>query len=236
VRPLPNRDSLPLSVDEPTRRLAQYALENNYRHLAQSRAEEVAERARKRVPPPANILEGRLAADYLAKLISTLTGDVLDSHRAYGSIRWLWYLRRVPDDLFQGAYTTTLGYDSALAESLSWFLPGEDASMDSKLIAFPINASVFRHVCRFVGGAKLLAHLHAMYRRAGKGAAIDTSTPIPFAQQDHSLNEAIGIYDVRHDRTNEFARTGLGLTGEIPDAAIWEEETKSAASLLFLSI
>jgi hypothetical protein len=222
--------------DAATLRFAQFFQQTDWRRLVEQHADEIACRARQRVTPTGGLLEGEIAAEYLEQLIDAVTAEILKHHDAYGSVRWLWYLRRLPDDLFSGHRTTTLGYDRALAEALSWYLPATDESTSPTLVAFAADMAAFRHACRFVAGAKLLSHLHALYRRAGKGAAIEARSHRPFAKEDRALTDAIRTYDDRHHRTNQLDRSGLGLAAAEPDAESLEHNARADASSLFLSI
>jgi len=115
----------------------------------------------------------------------TTSGDTIPT----SSVRWLWYLRRLPAEFFGGIYVTTIGYDRGLAESLTWFSTGGDADNSDKQVNFRIDDSAIRHVCRYVAAVKVLSHLQIAYRRVGKGASLDTRKRIPFAASG-SLQES----------------------------------------------
>ena len=213
-----NTESLPQVRDIATFRFAQFVSQPDWPRLAKQHGEEIARRARRRVTPSGALLEKESAAEYVEQLIDAVSRDILDHHDAYGSVRWLWYLRRLPNELFSGEYRTTLGYDRALAESLSWHLTGKDESIDPRLIAFRVDEATFRHAIRFIAGVKLLSHLHTIYRWAGKGASIEAGAPVPFPKEEPALTDAIHTYDARHDRMNELGRSGLGLAAAEPNA------------------
>lgn len=226
---------LPLAADQASLRFAEFANQIDWRRLYDQHVDEIARCAQCRINANSGVLRGEPAGEYLGELINAVTQELLKRHGAYGSVRWLWYLRRLPDVLFAGDYMTTLGYDRALAESLSSFFRGSDKSTDSKLIAFRTDQSAFRHICRYVGGVKFLSHLHGLFRRAGKGATVDVQSRIPYATQDDVTANAIQTYDIRHDRSNKLARAGLGLGPALADAGAMWVEAKAHASALYLT-
>lgn len=228
-----SEDLLPLGVDRSSSKFRQYEADGRHAHLIDARGEELAKRAVERIGYPLEGLQAEAAADFLAKFIDAVTADMLKSHGMYGRVRWLWYLRRVPEQLFAGDYRTTLGYDSALADSLSWFFEDGGVSTSSKYIAFPDDEGAFRHVCRFIGGVKLLSHLHAMYRRSGKGAVLRFEGNVPFANHSARIATAIRTYDERHDRSNEVTHGGLGLFNVEADG---EKLSDNTADKLFLVV
>lgn len=178
-------------------------------------------------------IDGERAASMLERFIGDLETQVVGNAQGYGAVRWLWYLRRIPDSPFMGDRRTTLGYDRLLAESLSWTIPGTDRSTDHKLVAFPVNSSVYRHICRFIGGVKALSHLHAMYRRIGKGAALQIQGVTPIARATSQVEEAIRVYDDRHEVSGNVGLAGLGLSSVGADAS--SLETDSTDVPLFLT-
>ena len=163
------------------------------------------------------MLAGIDAANYLQALVPLTQAEILEQHNAYGPIRWLWYIRRAPDSLFEGDYRTTLGYDRLLAEMLSSQFTASDASNVPERVAFRADESAFRHLTRYIGRVKLLSQLHGLYRRVGKGAVLDASCPILTAHTSEAIERAIQIYDVRHDRSHELTGAGLGMVAVDPD-------------------
>lgn len=203
---------LPLIVDEPARRLDELiAAESQTRRWVRSVAE-VLDRAHDGAHRPANGLTGAAAADYLHHLIEAVSRELISNSHGYSSARWLWYLRRLPRSVFEGLYSTTFAYDSALAESLSWSSTRVESSATTKVFGFRVDGSAARHLLEFVLCVRLLSHLHAIYRRIGKGAWLVFENGAPFAEQDESVAEAIRIYDRRHEG-RQFDQAALGVVG-----------------------
>ena len=207
----------PLVIDPAVQKLQELAASSAWLTLAARSAHETASRVYARCPPPQRTLAGVDAADYLQAIVPLTQADVLEQHSGYGSVRWLWYLRRAPDSLFEGDYGTTLGYDRLLAEMLSAQFTATDTSEVAERVAFRVDEATFRHLARYVGRVKLLSQLHMLYRRVGKGAVLDASRPVLMAHTSEAIERAIQIYDVRHDRSHEFIGAGLGLVSVLPD-------------------
>jgi hypothetical protein len=155
-------------------------------------------------------ISGAAGAVYLHALISSFEREIAAHHSTYGSVRWFWYLRRIPREFFSGGYGTTFAYDRVLAESLTWPW-SQQAVRPAQFLNFPIDVAAARQIARFVGRLKLLSHLHILYRRIGKGAELDLSGRLPFAKTPPELDKAIAIYDQRHDQGFDFAAPGIGI-------------------------
>ncbi len=120
----------------------------------------------------------------------------------FSSLRWLWYLRRLPRALFEDGYlVTTFLYDSALAEVLSAHSTNSthDLLVLDGVVTYPITEGTVERVVRFCYGVKYLASIHARLRRAGKGAQFffdGDVLPQTHLTPDHI--EAIQLYDKRN--------------------------------------
>ena len=183
----------------------------------------------------AGAIEGEQAAKFLSDLIAALETQVVRNAAGYGAVRWLWYLRRLPGFMFEGARETTAPYDQALAESLTWCLEGTDASREQNSVVFPVNALVFKHVARLVAGTRALSHLHSMYRRVGKGASLQINGAIPIARAESSIEEAIHIYDDRHEVSGELGLAGLGLAKLLNDTSLIADQVEENDVPVFLT-
>lgn len=226
----------PLVIDAAVQKLQELAASTDWLKLSTRSAHETASRVYARCPPPQRTLVGIDAANYLEAVIPLTQADILEQHSSYGPVRWLWYLRRAPDSLFEGNYGTTLGYDRLLAEIFSSQFTASDASEAVERVAFRVDDSAFRFIARYVGRVKLLSHMHGLYRRVGKGATLDTSRPILMANTSEAIERAIQIYDLRHDRSHEFIGAGLGMVTIDPDFQQLVEERSAGEPIALLSI
>lgn len=223
-------------IDPAVQKLRELAASTAWLTLAARSAQETASRVYAKCPPPQRKLEGLDAANYLGAIIPLTEADILEQHSGYGPVRWLWYLRRAPDILFEGDYGTTLGYDRLLAETLSSKLTATDTSEVRERVAFRVDEAAFRHLVRYIGRVKLLSQLHILYRRVGKGAALDASRPVLVADNSDAIERAIQIYDLRHDRSHEFIGAGLGLVSVDPHFSQFVDETDGGAPVALLTI
>ncbi|MDP3583528.1 MAG: hypothetical protein Q8R61_00235 [Thiobacillus sp.] len=226
----------PLVIDAAAQKLQELAISTDWLTLSARSAIETASRVYARCPPQQRKLAGIDAANYLQAVIPQIQADVLEQHGSYGPVRWLWYLRRTPNSLFEGGYRTTLGYDRILAEMLSSKFTASDASGMADRVAFRVDDAVFRHLVRYVGRVKLLSHLHSLYRRVGKGAVLDASRPLLMANTSEAIERAIQIYDQRHDRHHEFSGAGLGMVTIEPDFQLLVNEQLNREPMAFLSM
>ncbi|MBB5502772.1 hypothetical protein [Paraburkholderia sp. MM5384-R2] len=180
-------------------------------------------------------LVGAEAAEYLQQFIAATQEHIERAHSGYGGVRWLWYLRRAPDDFFSGSYGTTIGYDKLLAEVVSSSFAQENQSELVTRIAFKVDDAAIRHFASFVGRVKLLSQLHILYRRVGKGATLDARRPILVARTPANIESALAIYDERHDRSHEFFGSGLGLATVEPSYSDFVESAERFGLAAFLS-
>jgi hypothetical protein len=226
----------PLVIDAAAQKLQELADSTDWLTLSARSAQATALRVYAKCPPPQHTLAGIDAANYLQTIIPLTQADILEQHSSYGPVRWLWYLRRAPDSLFEGDYGTTLGYDRLLAEMLSSQFTASDSSVAAERVAFRVDDAAFRHLARYVGRVKLLSQLHILYRRVGKGAILDASRPILMANTSDAIERAIQIYDLRHDRSHDFIGAGLGLVTIDPDFQQLVDERSAGEPMAFLSM
>ena len=181
---------------------------------------------------PDATIDPRDASIYLDSSIEAAAEVIRARCAAYAPLRWLWYLRRTPRHLFVGNHPTTFGYDSALAESLTWLLSSSDSRVSGEEpLRFPIDTGVCRHILRLVAGTKYLSQLHVFARYAGKGASFTgTRQMVPLVVVPDSVREsAIATYDKRLVDQNAHFHAGLGLapvkligdTGEDGDLKVY---------------
>ncbi len=115
----------------------------------------------------------------------------------YSPLRWLWYIRRLPYEVFEGDIETTGPYDQILAEAVSSFskYKSKDYLICDGQLQFELSPSVARRVLKFCGGVKYLSDLHSSLRLAGKGVI------------SHSLNEfGLPEFSPTEEQTQTIAR------------------------------
>jgi hypothetical protein len=222
-------------VDSGSSRLAAHAVSNDWKKIVLQTARDFLTEVRSKARKPAGELQGEAAANYLAELVPIAEQAIMHHHSTYGSVRWLWYLRRSPDAFFFGDYGTTQGYDRALGESLSWYMPALEERTPSEAISFDTGISSFRHLVRFIARVRLLSQLHQWYRRVGKGAVFDLVSADMGSHIDEELDRAIHLYDARNDRVQQISWSGLGLVGIDADAEALRDLATPETDLLLMT-
>lgn len=125
------------------------------------------------------------------------------------SYSWLFYLRRVPEELFAGRLMTTSPYRRAIAEALSTLSSRHQPFLEPTAIRQvipPLSRGQAEAVIRLVHLAGALGTIHAAIRRAGKGQSIQwRSDELPGAVPDRELDDAIEVYDRRTERSQNLS-------------------------------
>ena len=130
--------------------------------------------------------------------------------QSMGSYSWLFWLRRLPSEVFSGRLASTGPYVQALAEAMSAFTrTTEEFTATKKRSVIPkLNDSQLEVLMKMCGLATVLAGIHAVIRRAGKGQAVRWSrNDLPFAVSDDKFEKMIELYDQRALSGGEVAGT-----------------------------
>ena len=216
-----NTEVLPQVVDHASFKIAKLVFASDWERAMENRAHELDRFILRSVARPnSRFIEGLAASTYIETCVGVLEQEIFRVHGEYSAARWLWYLRRLPRQVFSGKFLTTLGYDRSLAESLSWSFIDTHPKLSGNAVVFPINESTVRHALRFSGGVRFLSHFHSLYRRAGKGSSflIPSNSAIPKTQEEKVIQSAILDYDTRHEQCQDFGFSGLGLSDVTADA------------------
>ncbi len=132
----------PTIRDQPLLELAQLCVRINWERIAREQHARLLADALRRASVPLGLYSGKEAADLLATLIQLVEAQVHAHVKMYSPARWLWYLRRLPDSMFAGDHRTTLGYDTTLAEALTWAKNGQEFSVSGKTLSFRKGGTV----------------------------------------------------------------------------------------------
>jgi hypothetical protein len=138
----------------------------------------------------------------------------------YSALQWLWMLRRVPAHVFSGDLSTTPGYDTTLAETLTGESPTSPHAMridDHGVWSFDTSIRALSALAEFCERVRFLSDLHRAHRWVCKGAEVEFSpNHSPKEIADAALRESVRIYD---DRVavgeNVAGRVGTQLLGTI---------------------
>jgi len=197
-------------LDGPTVRVRQLSevLGTDAQRLAGVQAIESRLRPIRRALYPTNVeISGEEAYAYLTRIVAEIN-EVLRQHAGhYTWHRWLWYLRRVPDRVFQFKTMNTPDYDRAVAETVAGAFGSSTSSMPD---AYPIEETSVRRVLRFCGMCLHLSDAFGALQWAGAGARFrftDRALPDPVPSE---LDEAIRLYISRlSSEFPMFARLGI---------------------------
>jgi hypothetical protein len=193
-------DGRPLSIDLAVEIIAAAAA-RMWPNMMETILGEVMAAAPQDVRRDGNRLDGEAAGaalNIIRSVVENLAQSEVGSHNGWA---WLFYLRRLPDELFQGRLATTAPYDEMLAVALSAAAnaTAELPALDS-MVAPRLDDNALRPVFRLSAFAILLSDVHSKIRRAGKGQAfILHSDQLPESVSDPELGLAIQLYDERRE-------------------------------------
>jgi hypothetical protein len=152
--------------------------------------------------PPAD-QGGKVPPDVVLSYLETARGLVEARLEAWAQVwsglRWLWYLRRVPDDVVHGNKPGSLLQLSNMATTISGRSKKAEPGLDAlQHIPVPINNDVARALARFCAGIRLLHQVQSLIRRLKRGAEFAfPHGPIPQTIEEQALTDAIEFYDAR---------------------------------------
>ena len=167
---------------------------------------------------PESLLEARTAGAFLHRIRDSWQAHLLSEASHYSRFQWLWYLRRLPTDIFRGMKRASLRTRLRLAESIA----EAGGRPDSAELSFPwdANESSIKHVLRFVVGALAMSDIHIELRYAGKGSPFKVGAdgiPRHLPGTEHAVATAL------HDRRNDIDDvwlTGLGTKIDVTEVGI----------------
>lgn len=174
-------------------------------------------------PSAQGVLEGRECFEFLDELRTVVRQHISAQSRAFSSARWLWYLRRLPTEVFEGELESTLVQDELLATVCSGDGgPERQLAQFESGFAYPLTPGIVKRILRFCRSAVLLAACQAAMRRAAKGTPYRVSPHHwPVAVPCPEIEEAVAIYDRRmiENRFGYYARAGVPLSNPSPSWA-----------------
>lgn len=130
--------------------------------------------------------------------------------QAMGSYSWLFWLRRLPIDVFSSGPADSKLYCRALAEVMSsWTTVPEHFGAKSNRSVIPaISDSQLESLMKLCSAARLLSTVHSVIRRAGKGQSVRWLHGLPSPVPEAELDEMIRLYDER-TRSQLGFRSGI---------------------------
>lgn len=123
------------------------------------------------------------SSQFFADCIHAMEQIFASNIQAYSTMRWMYYLRRMPDPIFSGSLASTVANNRALAEIYAQRSERvEEATWGQAGFEFPLNESTFRHAARFAAFVIIMNDLQVGFRFANKGVKYafgDEFDPMP---------------------------------------------------------
>jgi hypothetical protein len=197
-------------------------------------ATRIAERVRISMGLAQSDVSGEPASRYLAEVLSKVGQHAeAEAAKSYGRYRWLWYLRRLPDAVFEGNIATTGPYDRCLTEVLATRGAGPTHALGrpSDDGTFPIDGTVIKRLAWIRGFSLAFAQHQVDFRIVGKGGvlAFNQSLPgLPFpvslTRRDDVLDIQIAEYDRRNEHQKVFTKAGVPIDADDPKSHDCKQE------------
>ncbi|GLX87751.1 hypothetical protein Pfra02_03200 [Pseudomonas fragi] len=166
---------------------------------------------------------------------------------SYSAMRWMYYLRRTPNEVFAGELSSTGVNARVLAEVYAnRSTKVETAAYGRDGFVFPINESTLRHVARFISFITIIYDLQVGFRLASKGFDYDfpnqhfrarvknklaaglpaIKSALPRCVRNQELESAVRIYDQRHNHQRRtYQGVAMNLAGLAHDDAAGDTAT-----------
>lgn len=109
---------------------------------------------------------GQFFADCIAAMEQVFAPHI----QAYSAMRWMYYLRRMPNPVFSGDLHSTVANNRALAEIYAQRSERvEEARLGPEGFKFPLDDGTLRHAARFSAFVVIMNDLQVDFRFASKG-------------------------------------------------------------------
>jgi hypothetical protein len=124
---------------------------------------------RANVPLSSSLVDGEEAFATLTAIREHLEIDVLHQAQRFSPFKWLWYLRRLPQIVFEGNLRSTFIYDSGLAACASARSQASSPyKVEDGFITYRVKSEPVQHTLRFCSAVRFLSQVHSNLRWAGK--------------------------------------------------------------------
>ena len=191
----------------------------------------IAEQTRLDLKIDRGVIEGVAASRYLLEVLDRQGRHAeKEAAKGYGRHRWLWYLRSLPDAIFDGHVDTISPLNRGLAEVIATRgagpekalgVPAEDGS-------FPFDGASAKRIAWVCGFAWGVALAQTQFRVVGKGGKLifDERRPgiaFPLARvvDDGQLMKQLLTFDARNGSRRLFTRLGVPVDEFRPANPDW---------------
>jgi hypothetical protein len=167
--------------------------------------------------PTMRTMDAKASSIFFESCIKNLEGIFTPHLNSYSAMRWFFYFRRLPNAIFEGNLNSTMPNARALIETYASQSKRVDAvSYGPNGFVFNLDDSSLRHIARFVAFCNIMYDLQVSYRLANKGFSFSFASSrkiLPLVNIDIEKNEAVRIYDQRHNRSGTFFSKALVQMG-----------------------
>lgn len=198
------------------------------------------------------LLPAKESSTFFSECIQALEEQFISNLNSYSPMRWMYYLRRIPNAVFGGKLSSTAPNSRALAEIYAnSSSKSESATFGFNGFEFPVNDATLRHIARFIAFIVIIYDLQVGFRFANKGCEYEfkvkkagaarlsslsrgmdselrdagATSLLPKRVANSSLESAVSIYDKRHDyKARTFLGTFLNRAGLAYEGAKVETE------------
>ncbi|MBX8493495.1 hypothetical protein [Pseudomonas cichorii] len=186
-------------------------------------------------------LPARESAEFFTQCIRAMEEAFAGDLNSYSAMRWMYYLRRTPNEVFAGELSSTGVNSRVLAEIYAnRSTKVETATYGRNGFVFSINESTLRHVARFISFVTIIYDLQVGFRLASKGFDYDfpnrhfkalvkskltvglpaIKSSLPRTVRNPALESAVRIYDKRHNNQKRtYQSVAMSLAGLAHDDA-----------------
>ncbi|NYH12264.1 hypothetical protein [Pseudomonas moraviensis] len=185
-------------------------------------------------------LPARESSTFFAQCVQVLEAEFERDLNAYSTMRWIYYLRRVPNVFFDGKLSSTGANIRALSEVYAnRSQTVETANWGTDGFVFPTDVSTLEHISRLMAFIMLISDLQLGFRFACKGfdyrfhsndnrkalrgrllggevfaPLTNMQSPLPQPVLNPTLAAAVKVYDQRRDYTADtFLSIAMGQVG-----------------------
>jgi hypothetical protein len=161
------------------------------------------------------------AQEPLRSLHDLLAAEIVTRAHSFSALRWLWYSRRTPNQIFAGQLATTGFLVRYLLETAADIGASRDESFDPDPdtggLSFPVDEASLDHFLLQVELARRLHALQASLRLVGKGASVTfLGSGVPEVRTEPTLRAAVDLYDQRClSEGPHFTRLGTVLSSGV---------------------
>lgn len=187
----------------------------------------------------AALLPARESSTFFTQCIQAMETEFEADLNAYSTMRWIYYLRRIPNVFFDGRLSSTGANTRVLAEVYAnRSQAAEPAAFGPSGFVFPTDGGTLEHIARLMAFTVIVSDLQLGFRLASKGfdyrfgndgrkalrgrllagavfaPLTNVPSPLPRPVLNPTLAAALRLYDQRHNyMADTFLSIAMGQVG-----------------------